>query len=155
MARAKWMSARESELLPVPYFHVVFTLPQQIGALALQNAREIYNILFRAAAETLLTISADPKRLGASVGFLAVLLTRGNAVPVYLSWIRPTLLLRLWSMGAESASSSASALRRSGRRHQPGRRRVDWLPDTVVPAPHRCVEKPLPERVPDLSSRSV
>ena len=78
MARAKWMSARESELLPVPYFHVVFTLPQQIGALALQNAREIYNILFRAAAETLLTISADPKRLGASVGFLAVLHTWGQ-----------------------------------------------------------------------------
>jgi hypothetical protein len=48
MARAKWLAAREGELLPVPYFHVVFTLPQQIGALALQNAREIYGILFRA-----------------------------------------------------------------------------------------------------------
>src|ERR1035438_999781 len=78
MARAKWLAARETELLPVPYFHVVFTLPQQIGALALQNAREIYSILFRAAAETLLTISADPKRLGAAVGFLAVLHTWGQ-----------------------------------------------------------------------------
>src|ERR1700684_1391458 len=77
-ARAKWMAAREAELLPVPYFHVVFTLPQQIGALALQNAREIYSILFRAAAETLLTIAADPKRLGAAVGFLAVLHTWGQ-----------------------------------------------------------------------------
>jgi hypothetical protein len=57
MARAKWLEARQSELLPVPYFHVVFTLPQQIGALALQNAREIYSILFRAASETLLTIA--------------------------------------------------------------------------------------------------
>jgi len=78
MARAKWMAAREAELLPVPYFHVVFTLPQQIGALALQNAREIYTILFRATAETLLTISADPKRLGAAAGFLAVLHTWGQ-----------------------------------------------------------------------------
>src|ERR1035438_982221 len=78
LAREKWLAARETELLPVPYFHVVFTLPQQIGALALQNAREIYNILFRAAAETLFTIAADPKRLGAAVGFLAVLHTWGQ-----------------------------------------------------------------------------
>jgi len=77
-ARAKWMTAREAELLPVPYFHVVFTLPQQLGALALQNASEIYSILFRAAAKTLLTIAADPKRLGAAVGFLAVLHTWGQ-----------------------------------------------------------------------------
>jgi Putative transposase/Transposase zinc-binding domain len=78
MARAKWLAEREAELLPVPYFHVVFTLPRQIGGLALQNAREIYCILFRAASETLLTIAADPKRLGAAIGFLAVLHTWGQ-----------------------------------------------------------------------------
>ena len=78
MARAKWLEARQTEVLPVPYFHVVFTLPQQIGGLALQSAREIYNILFRAASETLLTIAADPKRMGAAVGFLAVLHTWGQ-----------------------------------------------------------------------------
>ncbi len=77
-SRAKWLAEREAELLPVPYFHVVFTLPQQIGGLALQNAREIYRILFRAASETLLTIAADPKRLGAAIGFLAVLHTWGQ-----------------------------------------------------------------------------
>ena len=77
-ARAKWLAARQAELLPVPYFHVVFTLPQQIGGLALQNAREIYGILFRAASETLLKIAADPKRLGGAVGFLAVLHTWGQ-----------------------------------------------------------------------------
>jgi len=77
-ARAKWLAARQAELLPVPYFHAVFTLPQQIGGLALQNGREIYNILFRAASETLLNIAADPKRLGAAVGFLAVLHTWGQ-----------------------------------------------------------------------------
>jgi Putative transposase/Transposase zinc-binding domain len=78
MARAKWLAERQAELLPVPYFHVVFTLPQEIGRLALQNAREIYRILFRAASETLLTIAADPKRLGAAIGFLAVLHTWGQ-----------------------------------------------------------------------------
>jgi hypothetical protein len=78
MARAKWLAARETELLPVPYFHVVFTLPQQIGGLALQNPTEIYRLLFRAASETLLTIAADPTRLGAEIGFLAVLHTWGQ-----------------------------------------------------------------------------
>jgi hypothetical protein len=78
MARAKWLAAREAELLPVGYFHVVFTLPQQIGGLALQNARQIYGILFRAASETLLTIAADPTRLGVGIGFLAVLHTWGQ-----------------------------------------------------------------------------
>jgi hypothetical protein len=77
-ARAKWLAEREAELLPVPYFHVVFTLPQQIGRLALQNQRHIYSILFQAASQTLLTIAADPKHLGASIGFLAVLHTWGQ-----------------------------------------------------------------------------
>lgn len=78
LARAHWLAEREKELLPVPYFHVVFTLPQQIGRLALQNARQIYAILFRAVSETLLTIAADPQRLGAAIGFLAVLHTWGQ-----------------------------------------------------------------------------
>jgi hypothetical protein len=73
MARARWLADREAELLPVPYFHVVFTLSQKIGELALRNAREVYRILFRAASDTLLSIAADPKRLGADIGFLAVL----------------------------------------------------------------------------------
>jgi len=78
-ARAQWLAEREAELLPVEqYFHVVFTLPQQVAALALQNARAIYSILFRAASETLLTITADPKHLGAAIGFLAVLHTWGQ-----------------------------------------------------------------------------
>ena len=77
-ARAKWLAKREAELLPVPYFHVVFTLPQQIGRLARQNPRRIYTILFQTASETLLTIAADPRHLGASIGFLAVLHTWGQ-----------------------------------------------------------------------------
>ena len=77
-ARAKWLAQRQAELLPAPYFHVVFTLPPQIGRLALQNAKLIYAILFRAASQTLLEIAADPKHLGASIGFLAVLHTWGQ-----------------------------------------------------------------------------
>jgi hypothetical protein len=77
-ARARWLVQRETELLPVPYFHVVFTLPAQIGRLALQNPKQIYTILFRAAATTLLRTAADPRLLGASIGFLAVLHTWGQ-----------------------------------------------------------------------------
>jgi hypothetical protein len=62
-ARAQWLADREAELLPVEYFHLVFTLPQQVARLAPQNARIFYSILFRTVAETLLTIAADPKHL--------------------------------------------------------------------------------------------
>jgi len=77
-ARAMWLEQRAAELLPVEYFHVVFTLPQQLASLALQNQRVVYAILFRAASETLLRIAADPKHLGAKIGFLAVLHTWGQ-----------------------------------------------------------------------------
>ena len=78
LARAQWLEDRQSELLNTQYFHVVFTLPQQIATIAYQNKRELYGILFRAAAETLLTIAADPKHLGAEIGFFAVLHTWGQ-----------------------------------------------------------------------------
>src|SRR5215510_8543453 len=78
-ARAMWLAEREAELLPVQeYFHVVFTVPHQLAAVALQNAKTIYTILFRSVAETMLTIAADPKHLGAAIGFLAVLHTWGQ-----------------------------------------------------------------------------
>jgi Putative transposase/Transposase zinc-binding domain len=77
-AAADWMEAREAELLPVEYFHVVFTLPAAIGPIALQNPRVVYGLLFQAAAETLRQIAADPKHLGAEIGFLAVLHTWGQ-----------------------------------------------------------------------------
>src|SRR3990172_4180604 len=78
LARAHWLEDRRSELLPVPYFHVVFTLPEQIAPVALQNKTLVYNILFRAASETLRRIAADPQHLGADIGFLAVLHTWGQ-----------------------------------------------------------------------------
>lgn len=78
MARADWLDARESELLPISYFHTVFTLPEQFRLLALQNKRVVYNLLFRAAAETLQEVAANPKHLGAKIGILMVLHTWGQ-----------------------------------------------------------------------------
>jgi Putative transposase/Transposase zinc-binding domain len=78
MARARWMADRANELLPVEYFHVVFTLPDDLAQLGLQNPRVVYGLLFRAAAQTMLQVAADPKHLGADIGFLAVLHTWGQ-----------------------------------------------------------------------------
>lgn len=73
-----WLAAREAELLPVPYFHVVFTLPDEIAAITFQNKAAVYAILFRTAAETLRTIAADPRHLGAEIGLIAVLHSWGQ-----------------------------------------------------------------------------
>ena len=78
LARAEWLENRRSELLWTQYFHVVFTLPEPIAAIAYQNKQHVYNILFRAVSETLRTIAADPKHLGAEIGFFAVLHTWGQ-----------------------------------------------------------------------------
>ncbi len=79
-AAKEWLAEREAELLPVPYFHLVFTLPGQIADIAYQNKAVIYDLLFKASAETLITIAADPKHLGARVGVLSVLHTWGSAL---------------------------------------------------------------------------
>jgi len=77
-ARAKWLAARSAELLPVPYFHVVFTLPHSLSALTLQNKRLVYDLLYRTSAATMLELARDPKHLGADIGFLGVLHTWGQ-----------------------------------------------------------------------------
>jgi hypothetical protein len=77
-ARTKWLAARSAELLPVPYFHVVFTLPHDLSTLALQNKRLLYDLLYRASAATMLELARDPKHLGADIGFLGVLHTWGQ-----------------------------------------------------------------------------
>ena len=79
-AARDWMAARAEDLLPVEYFHVVFTLPAEIARIALWNKRAIYSLLFRASAETVTTIAADPKRLGARIGMTSVLHTWGSAL---------------------------------------------------------------------------
>jgi hypothetical protein len=104
-ARQRWLAAREKELLEVPYFHVVFTLPQQLNPLCLRNARILYDLLFRASAEAMLEVAANPKRLGAQIGFLSILHTWGQNLLLHphihcvvpagglsadrKSWIRP------------------------------------------------------------------
>jgi Putative transposase/Transposase zinc-binding domain len=77
-ARTKWLAARSAELLPVPYFHVVFTLPHELSALVLQNKRLLYDLLFRTSAATMLEVARDPKHLGADIGLLSVLHTWGQ-----------------------------------------------------------------------------
>jgi Putative transposase/Transposase zinc-binding domain len=77
-ARARWLAARSAELLPVPYFHVVFTLPQELSSLVLQNKRLLYDLLFRSSATTLLEVARNPKHLGADIGLLSVLHTWGQ-----------------------------------------------------------------------------
>ena len=79
-AARDWLAARQADLLPVGYFHLVFTLPAEIGAIAYHNKAVVYDLLFRAAAETLLTIAADPKHLGARIGATAVLHSWGSAM---------------------------------------------------------------------------
>src|ERR1700750_443410 len=79
-AARQWMAAREAELLPIPYFHVVFTLPSAIGDIAYQNKAVIYDLLFKASSETMLTIAADPKHLGARIAITSVLHSWGSAM---------------------------------------------------------------------------
>jgi len=78
LAKARWIAARQQQLLPVVYFHIVFTLPEAIARLALQNKAVVYNLLFQTVATTLRSIAADPKHLGAQIGFFAVLHTWGQ-----------------------------------------------------------------------------
>ena len=77
-ARDKWLAARQEELLNVPYFHVVFTLPHQLAPLVFQNKKLLYGLLFRTSAAALLEVAADPRHLGAEIGFLGVLHTWGQ-----------------------------------------------------------------------------
>ena len=78
LAKSEWLEARRTELLPVGYYHVVFTIPETLNSVVLQNKCVIYNILFKAVSQTLLTIAADPRHLGAKIGFTTILHTWGQ-----------------------------------------------------------------------------
>ena len=79
-ARQRWLARREQDLLSVPYFHVVFTLPHQLNPLCQRYPRLLYDLLFRASAQTMLEVAADPKHLGAKIGFLSILHTWGQTL---------------------------------------------------------------------------
>ena len=83
LEREQWLEKRQQELLPVPYFHVVFTVPHQLNPLFLTDPKTLYNLLFRAAADTLLTIADDPRHLGAKIGFLAILHSWGQRLDLH------------------------------------------------------------------------
>jgi hypothetical protein len=129
-AASNWLAAREADLLPVSYFHVVFTLPAEIAPIAYQNKAVVYDLLFRMAAETLLTIAADPKYLGARIGATAVLHSWGSAMThphVHMivpggrisldgtRWVR--LQSRLSPARAGALPPVPAALSRGARRH--------------------------------------
>jgi len=78
LKKEKWLEERKEDLLPVPYFHVVFTIPAKLNPIALRNKRVLYNILFRSVSETLLELAADPKHLGGQIGFICILHTWGQ-----------------------------------------------------------------------------
>jgi hypothetical protein len=82
-ARQRWLAAREQELLDTPYFHVVFTLPHALAPLCRTNPQALYNLLFRTSAQTMLEIAADPKHLGAEIGFLSILHTWGQNLALH------------------------------------------------------------------------
>jgi hypothetical protein len=108
---AEWLDARKVELLPVQYFHVVFTLPAALASLALQNKKVVYDLLFEATSKTLQEIAADPKHLGVQLGFLAILHSWGQILLHHPGW-RPfprQIALDFLSRGLLSAGQSAQS----------------------------------------------
>src|SRR3981081_751993 len=97
------MKQRKSELLDVPYFHVVFTLPARIAAIAYQNKAVVYDLLFKASSQTMRTIAADPKRLGVKIGFTSVLHTWGSAMTHHPYSTRPQDRAGWWDIARRHA----------------------------------------------------
>jgi predicted Zn-ribbon and HTH transcriptional regulator len=130
-ARLRWVAARERELLPIAYFHVVFTLPHELNALCRYNARILYDLLFAASAATMLEVAANPARLGAHIGFISILHTWGQnlllhphvhcIVPAggfssdYKSWVHPkyAFFLPVTVLGSVFRAKFAEGLRRA------------------------------------------
>jgi hypothetical protein len=122
-AAKEWLADRQDELLPVPYFHVVFTLPGPVADIAYQNKAVIYDLLLKTAAETLITIAADPKHLGARIGLTAVLHTAYRRAP---------------HLGIGAHSSSARPYHRTGRRRLARRPTLDCLSNPASSYPSGC-----------------
>ena len=108
-AAAAWLAKRQAEVLPVPYFHFVFALPAVIRAMAYQNKAKLYGLLFKAASETLITIAADRKHLGADIGVVAVLHTWGqnlSTIRTYIAWFRVAASRQTASVGLPAGLDS-------------------------------------------------
>jgi predicted Zn-ribbon and HTH transcriptional regulator len=131
-AAKEWLAEREAGLLPVPYYHVVFTLPGPIADIAYQNKAVVYDLLFKVSAETLLTIAADPKHLGGRIGITSVLHTWGSAMTHH----------------------PQRAHDRAGRRHLARRPALGVVPAGLLPAGARAIP-PVPATVPQGALRSA
>jgi hypothetical protein len=131
-AARTWLAAREADLLPVGYFHVVFTVPAEIADIAWQNKAVVYDLLFRAAADTMLTIAADPKHLGARVGITAVLHT--------------------WGIGTDPPPACAHD--RARRRYHAGRQALDLVTSSLPTASARA-GRVVPPAVPHTPAGAV
>jgi transposase-like zinc-binding protein/putative transposase len=116
-ARAKWLTDRQAELLPVPYFHLVFTLPAPISEIAFQNKAVVYAILFKAAAGAMTTLAANPGRLGARIGGLAILHTWGQALTHHPHVHCVVLGGGLYPMGRDGSQQSPASFSPSNRSH--------------------------------------
>ncbi len=116
LARAQWLADRQAELLDVPYFHVVFTVPDEVAVIAFQNQTVVYDILFRAVSETLRTIAADPEHLGAEIGFLGVL---HITVPGWWTIVAGKQQVRavMRGVGAEVVARTRALIRSGSRKH--------------------------------------
>ena len=112
-AARQWLAEREAELLPVPYFHAVFTLPARIADIAYQNKAVIYDLLFKASSEAVLTIAADPKHMGATIGITAVLHTWGSTMThhPHVHMIVPGGASRMTASAGSHAAGPASSCR--------------------------------------------
>lgn len=138
-AEVAWLAEREANLLPIGYFHVVFTLPVEVAVVAFQNKALVYDLLFRAASETVLRIAADPKHLGARIGITAVLHTWGSAMTHHLLSGRACL----------HAREGPCAHDRAGRRHLPRRNALGIVTPCIPPA---CAR--VGQAVPDPTDRA-
>ena len=109
-ARLRWLQAREQELLPTRYVHLVFTLPRELAPLALQNKRVIYNLLFQASAATLLEIARDPRHLGAEIGFFRCSIpgtSDSSIIPMSTAWPPRAASLPITPIGYLRATGSS------------------------------------------------
>jgi hypothetical protein len=146
LARAEWLEARQAELLPVPYYHVVFTLPPPVAEIAFQNKRAVYAILFHAAAEAMRDIAAEPRHLGAEIGAVAVLHTWGQTLCTALSQAVAFRRIKLDGWRADRGSSCRCASSRDGSEHCSSHdcRRRSWPASCVSPAHSRPWPRPTP-----------
>ena len=109
-ARDKWLAARQQELLPVNYYHVVFSVPHALVPLIWQNKRVLFRLLFEASAQTLLDVAADPQHLGAEIGFLSILHTWGrpcNVIPIFTVLCRAAACLQTSNGGSDRRRDSS------------------------------------------------